>query len=51
MTVGNNEAGYNNGTITYFQNIMLNWTTAPSPMFWGASGTIQPPTNLKVAVD
>ena len=52
ITIGNNEIGYNNGTITYFQNLMLNWTTAPSPMFWtgGTSGTVQPPTNLKAAV-
>ena len=39
ITVGNNEAGYNNGTITYFQNIMMNWTTAPKPFFWTGSGT------------
>jgi hypothetical protein len=34
ITIGNNEIGSNNGTITYFQNIMMNWTTAPSPFFW-----------------
>jgi hypothetical protein len=41
FTVGNNEAGYNNGTITYFQNIMMNWTTAPNPFFW--TGTAAAP--------
>lgn len=52
VTVGNNEIGYNNGTLTYFQNLMLNWTTAPSPMFWasGTSGSVQPPTSLKATV-
>jgi hypothetical protein len=38
ISVGNNEAGYNNGTITYFQNIMMNWTTAPNPFFWTGVG-------------
>ena len=51
ITIGNNEIGYNDGKITYFQNLMVNWTTAPSPMFWGTSGTMQPPTNLTIAVD
>ena len=30
---GNNESGFEPGT-SYFQNLMLNWTTAPNPMFW-----------------
>jgi hypothetical protein len=41
LQVGNNESGNcspSNGcspqTFTYFQNIMLNWTTAPKPLFW-----------------
>jgi hypothetical protein len=41
LQVGNNESGNctaSNGcptqTYTYFQNIMLNWTTAPKPLFW-----------------
>ena len=41
LQVGNNESGNcspSNGcspqTFTYFQNIMLNWTTAPNPLFW-----------------
>jgi hypothetical protein len=39
ITIGNNEIGSNNGTITYFQNIMMNWTTAPNPFFWTGAGT------------
>ena len=39
ITVGNNESGYTNGTITYFQNIMMNWATAPNPFFWTGAGT------------
>jgi hypothetical protein len=31
---GNNENGNNAGTTTYFQNILLNWATAPNPFFW-----------------
>ena len=31
---GNADTGVNSGTFTYFQNIMFNWTTAPSPLFW-----------------
>lgn len=38
ITVGNNEIGSNNGTITYLQNIMMNWTTAPNPFFWTGEG-------------
>jgi hypothetical protein len=41
LQVGNNESGNcspSNGcspqTFTYFQNIMLNWTSAPNPLFW-----------------
>lgn len=35
LQVGNNESGnYTGGTYTYFQNIMLNWTSAPNPLFW-----------------
>ncbi len=30
---GNDETGFAPGT-SYFQNLMLNWTTAPNPMFW-----------------
>ena len=30
---GNDENGFEPGT-SYFQNLMLNWTTAPNPMFW-----------------
>jgi hypothetical protein len=50
ITVGNNEIGYNDGTITYFQNLMLNWTSAPDPLFW-TSGSLQPPTNLSAKVN
>jgi hypothetical protein len=39
ITIGNNEVGSNNGTISYFQNIMMNWTTAPNPFFWTGAGT------------
>jgi len=46
---GNNEAGTYSGTTTYFQNIMVNWTTAPFPLFW-TSGSVQPPTNLTATV-
>lgn len=49
MTIGNNEIGSNNGTITYFQDIMLNWTTAPQPMFWTTGTQPQPPTNVKAS--
>jgi len=51
ITIGNNEIGYNNGTVTYFQNLMLNWTTAPRPMFWTSGGTVNPPTNLTATVN
>jgi hypothetical protein len=34
IQVGNNEGGSNAGTFTLFQNIMVNWTTAPNPYFW-----------------
>lgn len=51
VTIGNNEAGYNNGTITFFQNLMLNWTTAPSPMFWTGGRTVNPPSNLAAVVN
>ena len=36
IAFGNNEAGNNSGTYTYFQNIMVNFSSAStsSPMFW-----------------
>lgn len=34
ITIGNNENGSNAGTTTYFQNAMMNFTTAPFPLFW-----------------
>ena len=39
--MGNNELGTNSGTTTYFQNLMLNWTQGPNPLFWTneSSGT------------
>ena len=43
ITMGNNEGGSNNGTITYFQNIMMNWTTAPNPFFWTGAGAAAAP--------
>jgi hypothetical protein len=48
--IGNNENGTSSGTKTYFQNVMVNWTTAPFPLFWTTTASVQPPTNLKVAV-
>jgi hypothetical protein len=42
ITIGNNEVGSNSGTITYFQNIMMNWTTAPNPFFWAGTGVVAP---------
>jgi hypothetical protein len=53
LTIGNNEIGFNDGTITYFQNLTLNWSTAPTNFFWngGSSGTtVQPPTNLNATI-
>lgn len=41
---GNNENGNNSGTFTYFQNIMLNWTTAPNPLFWTGGSSTPAPT-------
>jgi len=47
--VGNNENASNSGTFTYFQNTMINWTTAPNPLFWtGGTAQPQPPTNVKI---
>jgi len=50
ITFGNYENGGNTGTTTYFQNLMMNYTTGQFPLFW-ASGTTgtqpQPPTNIK----
>jgi hypothetical protein len=36
VQLGNNENGNNSGTQTYFQNLMVNWTSASvtQPMFW-----------------
>ena len=36
LQLGNNESGNNPGTYTYFQNLMLNWTSASisTPLFW-----------------
>jgi hypothetical protein len=48
--IGDNENGTSSGTTTYFQNVMVNWTTAPFPLFWTTTASVQPPTNLKVAV-
>jgi hypothetical protein len=46
IQVGNNENGNNSGTFTLFQNIMVNWTTAPNPYFWTdnspAAGVLAP---------
>jgi hypothetical protein len=45
---GNNEGGNNSGTQTYFQNIMVNWTSASTsePFFWTnnslAAGVLSP---------
>jgi hypothetical protein len=37
ITIGNNEGGYEPGT-TYFQNMLVNWSTAPVPLFWSSTG-------------
>jgi hypothetical protein len=50
IQIGNNESGSNSGTYTYFQNLMINWTTAPNPFFWTGGTVLQPPTNLTAAV-
>jgi hypothetical protein len=53
LTIGNNENGTDStGTVTYFQNMMMNYTTAPFPLFWtsGSSGSVQPPTNLSATL-
>jgi hypothetical protein len=48
IQIGNNEGGSNAGTTTYFQNLMVNWTTASTskPLFWTntslASGVLAP---------
>src|SRR5271155_3160595 len=48
IQIGNNENGNNSGTATYFQNLMVNWTTAPTsaPLFWTnnspAAGVLAP---------
>ena len=45
-----NENGTDSGT-TYYQNIMMNWTTAPETLFWTSdSGTVQPPSGLSATV-
>jgi hypothetical protein len=50
---GNNEINSDPGYFTYFQNMMVNWSTAPQPLFWtnGTSGSVQPPTNLNATVN
>jgi hypothetical protein len=47
--IGDNENGTNSGTTSHFQNVMVNWTTAPFPLFW-TSGNVQPPTNVSATV-
>jgi hypothetical protein len=48
VSIGNNENGNNNGTTTYFQNLMVNWTSASisEPLFWTnnsvAAGVLAP---------
>lgn len=48
IQLGNNENGNNSGTTTYFQNMMVNWTSASTtqPMFWTntslAAGVLAP---------
>ena len=41
---GNDESGFAPGT-SYFQNLMLNWTTAPNPMFWTPGSVLNPNPN------
>lgn len=51
VTVGNNEAGNNSGTTTYFQNILMDWTNHANPLIWtNGSATVKPPTNLTAIV-
>jgi hypothetical protein len=48
VSIGNNENGNNSGTTTYFQNLMINWTTESTtqPLFWTntslAAGVLAP---------
>ncbi len=48
IQIGNNENGNNSGTTTYFQNLMVNWTSASTaqPLFWAnkspAAGVLAP---------
>ena len=48
IQMGNNENGNNSGTTTYFQNLMVNWTSASTsePLFWTnnspAAGVLAP---------
>lgn len=48
IQLGNNENGNNSGTATYFQNLMVNWTSASvtQPLFWSnqslAAGVLAP---------
>jgi hypothetical protein len=39
VSIGNNEAGNNSGTFTYYQNLMVNYTSASTstPLFWSNS--------------
>jgi hypothetical protein len=40
--IGNNEAGHDSGTTTYFQNIMLDWTNHANPLFWTGQAATPP---------
>jgi hypothetical protein len=42
FNIGNNESGTGSGTSSYFQNEMINFTTAPFPLFWTPNTTVDP---------
>ncbi len=49
VRIVSNENGTDSGT-TYMQNLMMNWNTAPNPLFWTPGALPEPPTNLSEAV-
>jgi hypothetical protein len=42
ITIGNNEIGYNNGTVTYFGDIFICGSTCSTPYFWTQNSTVDP---------
>ena len=42
LTIGNNEIGYNNGTLTYFGDIFICGSSCSTPYFWQQNSTVDP---------